>query len=179
MGGALHLALSEVSERDTGHAVDPVLPDVREVVVAEQVCQCHFAANQRRFTNQRQPTPTNANFRVEINSDGSAGHKTSSSGAWDPSAVESDARHLFPIITPGIGKARLNSTHNVTMATFRVLKRELERGYALTDKLWQTAFTPQSKNVAKALDSKAEEALATASTNCWRVLLQVLIPRAE
>eukprot|EP01052_Picozoa_sp_SAG31_P044446 SAG31_NODE_7749_length_1605_cov_1.111554_1_plen_133_part_10 len=97
-------------------------------------------------------------------------------GAWDPSTVESDARHLFPIITPGVGKARLNSTHNVTPATFRILKRELERGYALTNKLWQLAFAPAGAKVlgkgASAPDSKAEDLFVTAATNCWRTLLQ-------
>lgn len=44
---------------------------------------------------------------------------------WDPNRNVRDANHLMPIITPCFPP--INSTHNVSKSTFRVIKQEFER----------------------------------------------------
>lgn len=52
---------------------------------------------------------------------------------WDASKHPSDQRDLMPILTPSF--PAMNSTHNVTRSTLRILKQELRRGYVVMDTL--------------------------------------------
>merc|ERR1712061_642746 len=46
---------------------------------------------------------------------------------WNPKANSSDRQHVMPVITPAF--PAMNSTHNVTETTKRILLDEFKRGY--------------------------------------------------
>ncbi|CEL97701.1 unnamed protein product [Vitrella brassicaformis CCMP3155] len=50
---------------------------------------------------------------------------------WNPKVNPADKQHLMPIITPAFPS--MNSTHNVTLTTLRVMKGEFERGHEIAD----------------------------------------------
>eukprot|EP01102_Stenamoeba_stenopodia_P017799 TRINITY_DN642_c0_g3_i5.p1 TRINITY_DN642_c0_g3~~TRINITY_DN642_c0_g3_i5.p1 ORF type:complete len:555 (+),score=87.59 TRINITY_DN642_c0_g3_i5:303-1967(+) len=49
---------------------------------------------------------------------------------WNPKTSIRDRKHLMPIITPAY--PAINSTHNVSVSTLQVLKKEFTRGSAIT-----------------------------------------------
>ncbi|KAF8819548.1 polyA polymerase [Cardiosporidium cionae] len=51
---------------------------------------------------------------------------------WNPKTNIQDSQHLMPIVTPAFPS--MNSTHNVTQSTMRVMHEELHRGYELVRK---------------------------------------------
>lgn len=53
---------------------------------------------------------------------------------WNPKIYNGDRFHLMPIITPAYPS--MCATHNITMSTKTILIRELERGRAITDKIF-------------------------------------------
>merc|ERR1719183_3181188 len=48
---------------------------------------------------------------------------------WNPSVNQADRAHVMPVITPAF--PAMNSTHNVTETTKRILLDEFRRGYEL------------------------------------------------
>lgn len=54
---------------------------------------------------------------------------------WNPKAHPQDRMHLMPIITPAFPS--MNSTHNVSETTRRILLDELRRGYSTLEKVEQ------------------------------------------
>lgn len=65
---------------------------------------------------------------------------------WDPKGNIVDAKHLMPVITPAYPQQ--NSTHNVSNATKKIIKKEMIKGFQivneimLEDKPWETLFEP-------------------------------------
>ena len=53
---------------------------------------------------------------------------------WNPKIYNGDRFHLMPIITPAYPS--MCATHNITMSNKTILIRELERGRAITDKIF-------------------------------------------
>ncbi|KAF8821092.1 polyA polymerase [Cardiosporidium cionae] len=51
---------------------------------------------------------------------------------WNPKTNIQDSQHLMPIVTPAFPS--MNSTHNVTQTTMRIMHEELHRGYELVRK---------------------------------------------
>eukprot|EP00189_Rhodosorus_marinus_P010128 CAMPEP_0184739966 /NCGR_PEP_ID=MMETSP0315-20130426/2909_1 /TAXON_ID=101924 /ORGANISM="Rhodosorus marinus, Strain UTEX LB 2760" /LENGTH=539 /DNA_ID=CAMNT_0027209269 /DNA_START=226 /DNA_END=1845 /DNA_ORIENTATION=+ len=47
---------------------------------------------------------------------------------WNPDLYPSDRRHVMPIVTPV--NPMMNTTHNVSLSTYRVIMGELVRGYS-------------------------------------------------
>jgi len=65
---------------------------------------------------------------------------------WNPKTSHADKQHLMPVITPAF--PAMNSTHNVTETTKRILLDEFRRGYEVVKKVeqgkanWQEVHEP-------------------------------------
>ncbi|CAJ1411498.1 unnamed protein product [Effrenium voratum] len=65
---------------------------------------------------------------------------------WNPKTSHADKQHLMPVITPAF--PAMNSTHNVTETTKRILLDEFRRGYEVVKKvengkaLWRDVHNP-------------------------------------
>lgn len=54
---------------------------------------------------------------------------------WNPRIYPGDARHLMPVITPAY--PAMCATHNITVSTSKVLRRELARARNITSQIFQ------------------------------------------
>ncbi|KAK4524702.1 hypothetical protein GAYE_SCF05G2605 [Galdieria yellowstonensis] len=52
---------------------------------------------------------------------------------WNPAVFPADRKHLMPVITPAYPS--MNSTHNVSRTTLRIIQEEIHRGLEITDKI--------------------------------------------
>ncbi|KAF7456081.1 polyA polymerase [Cryptosporidium felis] len=65
---------------------------------------------------------------------------------WNPNLNPQDRAHVMPIITPAFPS--MNSTHNVTHTTLRVITEELQRGYQIVQEIendnatWYDIWSP-------------------------------------
>lgn len=79
---------------------------------------------------------------------------------WNPSMNMSDRRHLMPIVTPSYPS--MNTTHNVSQSTLKVMKEEISRGNRIVNEVFDGASLPSSSPPAvKATLTPAAAALAT------------------
>ncbi|KAI0481049.1 Poly(A) polymerase [Xylariaceae sp. FL0804] len=84
---------------------------------------------------------------------------------WNPKIYKSDKYHLMPVITPAY--PQMCATFNITRSTMAILKRELERGASITDKVkegklaWKDLFV---KHTFFTADHRYYLAVNTAST---------------
>eukprot|EP00871_Galdieria_phlegrea_P005634 jgi/Galph1/6071/GphlegSOOS_G4728.1 len=72
---------------------------------------------------------------------------------WNPAIYPADRKHLMPVITPAYPS--MNSTHNVSRTTLRIIQDEIQRGLELTDQICaiQTNHTQMSCTDSKELPS--------------------------
>lgn len=52
---------------------------------------------------------------------------------WNPQIYPADRQHIMPILTPAYPS--MCATHNVSQSTFKVMQREFQRGYEVTDRI--------------------------------------------
>lgn len=52
---------------------------------------------------------------------------------WNPQIYPADRKHIMPILTPAYPS--MCATHNVSQSTFKVMQREFQRGYEVTDRI--------------------------------------------
>lgn len=56
---------------------------------------------------------------------------------WNPRLNIQDARHLMPVVTPSYPS--MNTTHNVSLSTLRVVQNEIARGNRFMDAIYEAA----------------------------------------
>lgn len=59
---------------------------------------------------------------------------------WNPTMNMGDRRHLMPIITPSYPS--MNTTHNVSQSTLKVMKEEISRGNRIVNAIFDSATLP-------------------------------------
>eukprot|EP00922_Rhytidocystis_sp_ex-Travisia-forbesii_P040640 GHVS01060574.1.p1 GENE.GHVS01060574.1~~GHVS01060574.1.p1 ORF type:complete len:598 (+),score=76.98 GHVS01060574.1:53-1846(+) len=64
---------------------------------------------------------------------------------WNPRTQPQDRQHLMPIITPAFPS--MNSTHNVTATTKRIILEEFARAHKLVSQVQPATIPPTSSNV--------------------------------
>lgn len=79
---------------------------------------------------------------------------------WNPTMNMGDRRHLMPIITPSYPS--MNTTHNVSQSTLKVMKEEISRGNGIVNAVFDSAALPvASSPTAAAAGGRASPAPAT------------------
>lgn len=78
---------------------------------------------------------------------------------WNPTMNMGDRRHLMPIITPSYPS--MNTTHNVSQSTLKVMKEEISRGNGIVNAVFDSATLPvASSPTAAAAGGRASPAPA-------------------
>ncbi|KAA8497038.1 Poly(A) polymerase [Porphyridium purpureum] len=62
------------------------------------------------------------------------GHHNLQFRVWNPATNMSDRRHLMPVITPSY--PCMNTTHNVSQSTLRVIRAEITRGHEVVQQIY-------------------------------------------
>lgn len=70
----------------------------------------------------------------------SAGNPNLGFRLWNPTMNMGDRRHLMPIITPSYPS--MNTTHNVSQSTLKVMKEEISRGNRIVNAIFDIATLP-------------------------------------
>jgi len=63
---------------------------------------------------------------------------------WNPSMNMADRKHLMPVITPAYPS--MNSTHNVSNTTLRVMREEISRGKKIVDRIYEASMNEKSED---------------------------------
>uniref|UniRef100_A0A6T6CBS1 Poly(A) polymerase n=1 Tax=Compsopogon caeruleus TaxID=31354 RepID=A0A6T6CBS1_9RHOD len=63
---------------------------------------------------------------------------------WNPKMNAQDRRHLMPVITPAY--PAMNSTHNVSNSTLRVIRQEITRGNSLLEEIYDQATREEARD---------------------------------
>lgn len=86
---------------------------------------------------------------------------------WNPTMNMGDRRHLMPIITPSYPS--MNTTHNVSQSTLKVMKEEISRGNRIVNAVFDsatlpvTSSSPASTASGRASPSRAASVAAAAA----------------
>ncbi|EME32553.1 poly(A) polymerase [Galdieria sulphuraria] len=110
------------------------LGGVSWAILVARICQLypHAAANVilsrffRVYSQWKWPNPV---LLTSI----SPGKPSCGFKVWNPAVFPADRKHLMPVITPAYPS--MNSTHNVSRTTLRIIQEEIHRGLEITDKI--------------------------------------------
>lgn len=76
---------------------------------------------------------------------------------WNPTMNMGDRRHLMPIVTPSYPS--MNTTHNVSQSTLKVMKEEISRGNRLVNAIFDGATLPTAPSATPAATGRTPSAL--------------------